>query len=65
MRILREAKQQGRADIAAAFAEATFAARALTRSYTYLTDGLVYAALHVATTYLHPLPNPTRANGSR
>jgi [protein-PII] uridylyltransferase len=58
--ILRAAKDAGRAEIEAAFAKRPFAARPLTRSYTYLTDGLVNAALHVARTHLHPLPNPTQ-----
>jgi len=61
VRILRAAQDTGRATIAEAFAEQPFAARPLTRSYTYLTDGLVTAALHLATTHLHPLPNPTLA----
>jgi [protein-PII] uridylyltransferase len=59
VRLLRAAQESGRAAIAAAFAEAPFAARPLTRSYTYLTDGLVMSALMVARTYLHPRPNPT------
>ncbi len=59
VRILRTAQDSGRAAIAAAFAENPFAARALTRSYTYLTDGLVMSALMVAHTHLHPRPNPT------
>ena len=59
VRILLDAKATGRAAIAAAFAEQPFAARPLTRSYTYLTDGLVKATLRVASTLLHPLPNPT------
>lgn len=58
--ILRTVNTAGRAAIAAGFAEQPFAARPLTRSYTYLTDGLVTTALHVASTYLHPLANPTR-----
>jgi [protein-PII] uridylyltransferase len=57
--LLREANKQGREKIAAAFAEAPFAARALTKSYSYLTDGLVLTAFHVATTYLHPVGTPT------
>ena len=57
--ILREATTRGRDAIAAAFAEDPFAARPLTRSYAYLTDGLVAAAFHTATRYIHPLPNPT------
>ncbi|MDX2482377.1 MAG: [protein-PII] uridylyltransferase [Pseudodonghicola sp.] len=59
VRILRTAQEAGRAAIAAAFEEKPFAARPLTRSYTYLTDGLVTSALHLATAHLHPLPNPT------
>ncbi|MCE8007584.1 [protein-PII] uridylyltransferase [Aestuariivita sp.] len=57
--ILREAKEAGRTAIAEAFAETPFAARPLTRAYTYLTDGLVTSALHLARAHLHPLPNPT------
>ncbi len=60
VQILRDANARGRAAIAQAFAAQPFAARALTRSYTYLTDGLVTAALHIAQTHLHPLSNPTR-----
>ena len=56
VRLLREANAQGRACIADAFADDPFAARPLTRSYTYLTDGLVTAALHMATRHLHPAP---------
>ncbi|KII16058.1 protein-PII uridylyltransferase [Phaeobacter sp. S60] len=60
VKILREANLAGRAAIAAAFAEEPFAARALTRSYAYLTDGLVTAAYFTATSLLHPLSNPTQ-----
>lgn len=59
VRVLRDAQTAGRDAIADAFAKAPFAARPLTRSYTHLTDGLVTTALHVASTLLHPLPNPT------
>jgi len=59
VRILRDANTAGRAAIAAAFSEQPFAARPLTRSYTYLTDGLITTALRVSGTLLHPLPNPT------
>ena len=59
VRLLREANASGREAIAEAFAAAPFAARPLTRSYSYLTDGLVTTALHVAMTHLHPLANPT------
>ncbi|GLO69303.1 bifunctional uridylyltransferase/uridylyl-removing enzyme [Phaeobacter inhibens] len=60
VKILREANLAGRAAIAEAFAEEPFAARALTRSYVYLTDGLVTAAYFTATSLLHPLSNPTQ-----
>ncbi|MFP4274864.1 MAG: [protein-PII] uridylyltransferase, partial [Paracoccaceae bacterium] len=56
---LRAAQKSGRAAIEEAFAERPFDARAATRAYTFLTDGLVRTAWHVATTQLHPLPNPT------
>ena len=59
--VLREAMQAGRARLAEKFAAEPLAAYPLTHSYTYLTDGLVRAALHVARTHLHPLPNPTEA----
>ncbi|WP_293573697.1 [protein-PII] uridylyltransferase [Phaeobacter sp.] len=57
---LRQANKEGRAAIAAAYAKEPFAARALTRSYAYLTDGLVTAAHFTATTLLHPLATPTQ-----
>ena len=56
---LRDAQAKGRDAIAEAFAESPFEARPMTRSYTYLTDRLVMAALTVATRILHPKPNPT------
>jgi [protein-PII] uridylyltransferase len=36
-------------------------ARATVRAYTEMTDGLVRSALRLATTRLHPNPNPTEA----
>jgi len=57
--VLRNAQKQGRAEIARAFADAPFEARPMTRAYTYLADGLVRTALHIATRRLHPKPNPT------
>ncbi|MCY4336324.1 MAG: [protein-PII] uridylyltransferase [Litoreibacter sp.] len=59
--VLKDAAATGRAQIAQAFEAEPLAAYPLTHSYTYLTDGLVRAALHVAQTHLHPLPNPTEA----
>ncbi|MFK7837679.1 MAG: [protein-PII] uridylyltransferase [Sulfitobacter sp.] len=57
--VLRQAQKDGRDAIARGFAEQPFDARGMTRAYTYLTDNLVRATLHVATTVLHPKPNPT------
>ena len=56
---LREAQARGRENIAQSFAENPFAARAMTRSYTYLTDQVVMSAFYVATQVFHPKPNPT------
>ncbi|MEP1944780.1 MAG: [protein-PII] uridylyltransferase, partial [Sulfitobacter sp.] len=56
VKLLREAQTNGRAAIAAAFADAPFDAGTMTVSYTYLTDGMVKTALRVATQYLHPTP---------
>jgi len=58
--VLRQVNKDGRTAIANAFEAAPFSARAMTRAYTYLTDGLVQTAFYVATGLLHPLPNPTR-----
>ncbi|MEX0366885.1 MAG: [protein-PII] uridylyltransferase [Ruegeria sp.] len=58
--ILRDVQKSGRAAIAKAFAAQPFAARPLTRAYTYLTDGLVRTVLYVAGEILHPLANPTQ-----
>ncbi len=60
VRILRDAQKAGRAAIASAFAAKPFDARPLTRSYTYLTDGLVCTAMQVASQYIHPLATPTQ-----
>ncbi|WP_170385916.1 [protein-PII] uridylyltransferase [Ruegeria atlantica] len=60
VRILRATQKTGRQAIADAFAKRPFEARALTRSYTYLTDGLVCTAMKVAGEYLHPLATPTQ-----
>ncbi|MEO1363049.1 MAG: [protein-PII] uridylyltransferase, partial [Pseudomonadota bacterium] len=56
---LRAAQKQGRASIAAAFADAPFRSRPTTLAYTYLTDCLVRAALRTAIELLHPNPTPT------
>ena len=59
--ILLQAKKDGYATIAAAHNQSPFSARPVTRAYSWLTDQIVMAALNIATTYLHPLPNPTEA----
>lgn len=59
--MLRECNNAGRAAIADAFVKAPFAARAVSQSYTYLTDCIVKTALLAATQYLHPNATPTRA----
>ena len=58
---VRDAMTSGRAAIAAALAQDPFAARKTTRAYTWLTDCAVLTALEVASTYLHPAPNPTES----
>ena len=59
VRLLRQAQSTGREAIAEAFAAEPFEARRMTRSYTFLTDEMVKAALHVASGILHAKPNPT------
>nr|WP_267888889.1 [protein-PII] uridylyltransferase [Nioella nitratireducens] len=56
---LSAAQKAGRAAIEAAFDASPLLARRVTRAYAYLTDGMVCEALRIATTYLHPNPNPT------
>ena len=59
--LLRDANKAGRATIAESFASDPFAARRLTRSYTYLTDCLVDCAVLAASEILHPLATPTKS----
>ena len=58
---LADAKRAGNAALAAAFATQPRDARAMVNAQSFLTDGLLKAALHVATRHLHPLPNPTES----
>ncbi len=58
--LLREGNTVGRAAIAEAFAASPFAARELTRSYTYLTDCIVRTAIFTATEFVHPNASPTQ-----
>jgi [protein-PII] uridylyltransferase len=57
--LLAQAQKDGRAAIAAAFEAQPFAARRITRSYTWLTDGMVRLTFEVAAQRLHPLNSPT------
>ncbi len=56
---LNGARKAGMDAIAAALRADPYAARPMTRSYTYLTDCLVETAFVIASKVLHPLPNPT------
>lgn len=58
--LLRDANKAGRQTIAEAFAKAPLDSRPVTRSYTFLTDGLVTSALFAATEFMHPLANATK-----
>lgn len=61
VRVLTEAKRTGNAALEAAYRAHPHAARELITSQAFLTDGLVTAALHVASRHLHPLANPTKS----
>ena len=56
---LSAARSHGMETIANGLRAKPFAAREMTRSYTYLSDCLIMLAYTVATQVLHPLPNPT------
>ena len=58
--VLAEAQARGRDAIRTAFDAQPTRARAVTRAYAHLTDGLVRAAWGVATERLHPNPTPTK-----
>ena len=59
--ILMEAKKSGTAKIEEAFLANPRVARATTRSYTYLTDGIVGTVFEIVTQVFHPNPKPTEA----
>ncbi|WP_373322999.1 [protein-PII] uridylyltransferase [Roseovarius pelagicus] len=59
--VLSAEQTRGRAAIAAALTDHPFAARAATRSYTWLTDCILRTAFSLATERLHPNPTPTDA----
>nr|WP_183967026.1 [protein-PII] uridylyltransferase [Sagittula marina] len=56
---LSSAAERGRKVIQAAFEQEPFGSRRTTRSYTWLTDGIVTLAFEVATQVIHPKYNPT------
>nr|WP_274517194.1 [protein-PII] uridylyltransferase [Oceaniovalibus guishaninsula] len=58
---LKPAHAAGRSAIADAFAADPSAARQTVSAYSYLTDCIVACVFEVATTRLHPRPNPTQA----
>ncbi len=55
---LKEALASGRHTITQAFEAAPFKARETTRAIAWLTDSVVIEVFHLATTHLHPLPQP-------
>ncbi|WP_252733648.1 [protein-PII] uridylyltransferase [Paracoccus marinaquae] len=57
--MLAEARSDAMADIVAGFNSHPRAARETVRAIATLTDGVVIAIHHVATTRLHPQPNPS------
>ena len=61
VRILNEAQKTGRQEIENAFVSDPLASRKLTKSYTYLTDGLVCAAFKITLSAFHPLATPTES----
>ncbi|MFQ8432245.1 [protein-PII] uridylyltransferase [Amaricoccus sp. W119] len=61
MPILRAAYQAGRATIAAEVAARPREAHRATRDYAWLMDQIVLLTFELATTWLHPNPNPTSA----
>ncbi|AUH66470.1 [protein-PII] uridylyltransferase [Paracoccus zhejiangensis] len=61
VRILGEARKSAMADIVTGFESHPRAARETVRAIASLTDGIVTAIHHVATTRLHPQPNPSES----
>ncbi|WP_036177968.1 [protein-PII] uridylyltransferase [Palleronia rufa] len=57
--ILRRARQDGRAAIAAAFAAHPRDSRATVSAYSWLTDRLIETVFDTVTAHLHPCPTPT------
>ncbi|MCU0908664.1 MAG: [protein-PII] uridylyltransferase, partial [Rhodobacteraceae bacterium] len=59
--ILSDAIRSGRATIAEGLARDPLDSRTAVTAQARLVDAVVLAAFHVASTLLHPLPNPTRS----
>jgi len=59
VQVLAEARARGCAAIEAAFAVAPLTSKPTTAAYSWLTDQIIETVVGVATTRLHPLPNPT------
>lgn len=59
--VLAEARSAAMADIETSFASHPRAARETVRAIAGLTDGIVTALYHVATTWLHPVASPSGA----
>jgi len=58
--VLCAARDQGRAKIAAALADAPLCGTEAARAYSRLTDSLVRVAMDAAARWLHPNPTPTQ-----
>ena len=56
---LKNALTAGHATITAAFMKEPLKARSTTRAIAWLTDCVVIEVFHLATTHLHPLPEPS------
>ncbi|WP_137699710.1 [protein-PII] uridylyltransferase [Marimonas lutisalis] len=59
VKILMDARKKGFQAIADGFAQEPFAARPVTRAYSWLTDCLIGCTFHLVTTHIHPLNTPT------
>ena len=59
--VLKDAIKSGRDRIAEAFIASPFESVPTTQAYAWLTDAIVIEVFVLATTHLHPLPNPTEA----
>ena len=58
---LRRIRKAGMDEIASSFSKDPIAAEKVIRSYTWLTDCIVKSVWNITKIWLHPVPNPTRA----